>query len=326
MTSDQSASERDQRSPSDPLFDSVLLAVMGDLEQTPPGLAPATYLADGIGARLTVHRTVHPSAGIRMRRVWSRPHNRQAATDHLIADSAERLGRFIGTTEASPSRDVVVAVGRWPESLVAEVHHAGHDLVVVSVEGDRHAVPQIRRLLRVCPCALLVTSGGLETGPVIAAIDPADSETQNRSILRLASKFAEINNDHVHVVHAVGDGAPGSEHEHTVAASIDQPADAADRKRRPTRAVTKLVEDAALTDGSKIHIEFGNPVEVAAQTAAEVGATLVIVGSTGRLGTKQRLTGNTVERLLASRRQSVLVVKPSFDEHRTRGRKMNIQR
>ena len=57
-----------------------------------------------------------------------------------------------------------------------------------------------------------------------------------------------------------------------------------------------------------VHIGEGKPTEVIRQTAKEIEADLILIGTVGRSGIKGTIVGNTSERLLDHTQSDLLVL------------------
>ena len=78
-----------------------------------------------------------------------------------------------------------------------------------------------------------------------------------------------------------------------------------DRNYEPNAA--KIARRCSVSK-EKIHVVHGQTDEVIANTAREIDADLIVIGTVGRTGIKATVVGNTSERLLDHTHCDVLVL------------------
>jgi len=143
-------------------------------------------------------------------------------------------------------------------------------------------------LLRLAPCPVLLVKNRQDWKHrrVLAAVysDAADEAHQklNNQIVSFAQRFSDAYGSEAHIVSAFQD-----------------------RNRIPTPA--QLAATCGVAEDF-VHIGEGKPADVIRDTAEELEADLILIGTVGRSGIKGTIVGNTSERLLDRTRSDVLVL------------------
>ena len=294
----------------------VLVAVKPWQRGLPFESQHGSQLADALGARLTIVSAVFDA------RVASKASRGDAAglaararlleAEHVelekLAQSLRDWGTKVDTRVVwgAPAYQGVLDVAReWrADLLVVGVHERGLRVGTRMTDTDW-------QLMRLAPCPLLLVKDPFFNGyrTVLAAVDPAHPESARSGIegfvLEIASTVAEACESELRVVHALPDPArlPSSPVE--IAPGVYCDADVIEELDR--RAVDDLLalhrvppEQADLCQGS--------PADVIAQTAADRGAELVVLGSLRRSQLAQALLGSTAESVAAAVPCDVLLV------------------
>ena len=181
----------------------------------------------------------------------------------------------------------------WRNQVVVAGHRGGADLIIKH-SVDHTDVDRVKRvtadwtLLRKAKCPVLMIKGHTrwEDRRVLAAIvdspvDPVHKKL-NEEVIGFTNDFAVSYQSDAHFVVAYHD-----------------------RNFEPDPAV---VAERCNADPAKIHVVHGQTDLVIANTAREIDADLIVIGTAGRTGIKATVVGNTSERLLDHTDCDVLVL------------------
>jgi universal stress protein E len=234
----------------------------------------------------------------------------------------EAADNVLGQLVTRANQKGVAAAGKlvsgkgWLE-IIRQVLRDRHDLVVVGTRdltGIRRVLfgNTAMKLLRRCPCPVLVTKHGTNVSPmnVLAA---TDLQPAGEDAMRLAISLAGRLDARLHILHVVdypldriwSTGLAGDrEHEY--------------HKRLRAEAERVLNEQLnrtnfrTLGDRVQVHLADGMGIaDVAIQHFIQVNNIhLLVMGTIGRGGIPGIMIGNTAERLLPEVHCSVLAVKP----------------
>lgn len=229
-----------------------------------------------------------------------------------VLDEVVRHAKSQGVTAGSK-----LVHGKGWQEIIRQVNQEHFDLVVVgtrNLTGIRRMLfgNTAMKLVRRCPCPVLVTKVGTHFAPInmliAASLKPAAEEN-----LRLGIALAHQTNGRVHILHVV-------EHLLDRVCSVGLPDDAQDEYRRKVRADAEgqLYAMLAATDykslGERVEVHLAEGVgtpDVAIQHFIQVNDIhLLVMGTIARTGIPGILIGNTAERLLPEVHCSVLAIKP----------------
>lgn len=309
-------------------FNNILCAVTaGELSR--PTLERAISLAENNQAQLAVVDVMPPvAAGIML------PDGASISADLQAAMTAERLQALQSFIEPYQQRLHIqhkVVVGTGFLEIIRTVLRNGHDLLIKSAENpdflNRLFGSDDMHLLRKCPCPVWLTRPAEKSnyGCILAAIDfdpdrPDTAEGNlNHQILDLSSSLALSDFAALHLIH-VWD-APG---ETTVRSWSNNPDEAGMRyvegeRSRHERGLDRMREqlkghlgmEAYEYLSPQFHLCRGAASTVIPETAKQLQADMVVMGTVARTGIAGLLIGNTAETILEQLRCSVLAVKPS---------------
>tara|TARA_B110000014_G_scaffold263959_1_gene262623 strand:+ start:444 stop:1376 length:933 start_codon:yes stop_codon:yes gene_type:complete len=239
-------------------------------------------------------------------------------TDSVVEHQKQQLASVIRMYK-SPVKIVcdVSWYNRSFEAILDKVNSLKCDIVI----KETHQHPKLKsliftptdwHLLRKCPCPLLLVKDHKwpDKGNVIAAIHTTSGETEhitlNKKITQLAQGFSSLMHGQPHLVNAYP-SAP-------VNLSIEIPEfNFADfnntMKRQHDDAMNKHAQAFAIPK-EYTHVVEGLPEEVIAQTAEELDAELVVMGTIGRTGLSGALIGNTAEHVVDLLQCDILAIKP----------------
>ncbi|HJL19376.1 MAG TPA: universal stress protein [Sandaracinaceae bacterium LLY-WYZ-13_1] len=131
------------------------------------------------------------------------------------------------------------------------------------------------------------------------------TETGGHGLDEAIRYAAALDEDELHVVYALG--VPSGASLDEIDRALDE---AADRLREEVvehceRVGRPWEEDVVF------HVRPGDPVQVIQRVAADVEASLIVVGTHGRRGVSRMLLGSVAERLVRTTRAPVLVGRPN---------------
>ena len=235
-------------------------------------------------------------------------------------------------TQGVEAQSKHVAGTGWLE-IIRQVLHDKHDLVVVGTRDLTNIRRMLfgsttMRLLRRCPCPVLVTKpltfasgvlgANVHRGPDAAAsplniLVATDLKPPSEEVLRLSIALAQQMNAHIHILHVV-------EYKLDEVCNIGLPDAKQEEYRRKVRAQAQEILHAQLekTDyralGGRIEVHLAGDVglpDVAIQHFIQAHHIhLLVMGTIGRGGIRGIMVGNTAERLLPEVHCSILAVKP----------------
>ena len=192
----------------------------------------------------------------------------QAAREMPMADGVNMEIEVVWHEE--PAKAVAQAVSRLKADMVFK-DVDGHKSNLFSKSDDVY-------LLRTCSCPVMLVRANSDWSKrrTVAAInllsEDADHQRLNNNVISLARRFADSHQTEVHFVNAYSD-------------SLHYP----DR--------SELAHQCGVP-GEQIHVKAGHPSEVIVETANELDADLVLIGTVARTGMKGLVLGNTAEKVL----------------------------
>ncbi|HET9032857.1 MAG TPA: universal stress protein [Dokdonella sp.] len=289
----------------------------------------AVSLAENNQADLTVIDVV-PSltAGIGMPSGGPTSRDLQSAT---VDERRKKLEALIEPHAKRLNIQVEVLVGRTFLEVIRFVLRNKHDLLIKPAENpgfiERLFGSDDMQLLRNCPCPVWLARAGEKSKyqNILAAVDfnpdmpDAVEQDLNRQILGLAGSLAFSDFAALHVVHvwdapseamvriwANNPQVASAEYVKGVRSSHES---AYDGLRQ--QLVERVGEDASNYLSPQFHLRRGAAATAIPETARELQADLVVMGTVARTGIAGLLIGNTAEAVLEQLQCSVLAVKPS---------------
>ena len=255
---------------------------------------------------------------------------KSALLERIVDGRRERLAEAVEGVAGGAGARVHVIVGRrYLEAIHAVLEH-GYDLVLKRAEAPtwlhRFFTSDDLHLLRKCPCPVWLLQPGASPAEkrVLAAIDvdpdagsPAD-DPLNRRILRFAAAVAAFEGAEMHVVHAWESPVAGF-----AALWSDVPEDAErhfrDGEYAARRDVMGAIDARLRADLGEATYRFleptwqrlhGRPELRIPEYAAQIRASVVVMGTVARTGIPGLIIGNTAEDILQQLRCGVLAIKP----------------
>jgi nucleotide-binding universal stress UspA family protein len=305
-----------------------ILCVVQPEESGRPTLERAVSLAENNQARLTVVDVIAPTAADPRMFHGGEPladAQRTAASERLQA-----LRSFAGAYEQRVQLECAVLSGSVFLEVIRAVLRGGHDLVLKSAENptfvERLFGSDDMHLLRKCPCPVWLTRADDKSNyaSILAAVDfnpeRADPtvEALNRSIIELACSLAVSDFAQLHLVHVWE--VPGETMIRTwsddAEAAVATYVEAARAKREQgfqrlrEQLSAHLSAEGLRYVAPQFHLCRGRPVTLIPDTARQVQADLVVMGTVARTGIPGLFIGNTAEAILEQLQCSVLAVKP----------------
>jgi nucleotide-binding universal stress UspA family protein len=208
--------------------------------------------------------------------------------------------------------------GRPEEEITWEVIRGDHDLVMLSGRGPRASTafsPLAVRLMRVCPCAVLVVQPDHRPPfrRVLAAVDPDPGDPTKEDLARRtigsALELAHDEDAECFVLHAWAPHDEEAIRKHLDCESFR------DYRRRLREAANDALQGSLesfrrdLGEDSCILCP-GDPRDVIPRLVREREIDLVVMGTVARQGLHGLLIGNTAEAVLRKSHCSVLSLKP----------------
>jgi universal stress protein E len=237
----------------------------------------------------------------------------------LVAPYKHRIPIQIGVLVGTAFLEIIRAVLRENFDLIIKAAEKPNFLNQLFGSKDMH-------LLRKCPCPLWLTRPDEETkySSIMAAVDfnidapDMPDQNPNQTILEIASALAVSELSELHFIHAWD--APG---EMTVRTWSDNP-DSDSRtyiegeRSRHEIALNRFRDQLRNHLGAEaydylspqFHLKRGAPSNVIPETAKQLQADLVVMGTVSRTGISGFIIGNTAESILEKLQCSVLAVKP----------------
>lgn len=233
----------------------------------------------------------------------------ERAMDAVGSRVAELTGRTGGNVEIRILNGTV-------EDAVAELAEITKARLVILGSGTPHGLVErmlgdtTAKVLRVCPCPVLVARPHELTGETLGATDFSDPVLP---VVLAASEDAHARGAHITLLHsvditpAIQGGDMGIAPTAVVAPETIQDLQTEAHERLEETSIAYGVDADCLTPAG--------PAAGAILDAAEsINADLIIVGTAGRTGLKRMFLGNVAEDIVKSAPCSVLVVRLHRDE------------
>jgi universal stress protein E len=208
------------------------------------------------------------------------------------------------------------------EAVVRRAIHIKADLIVAERHATKHVAPWLLRysdweLLRQSPVPVLVvkTAKLYESPRILAAIDPAHAFAKtaqlDEAILGLGAELAAATRGRLHVMHTYVPTLMGlTPAELSVPDATAQiiALSAQDARKRFDQAL-RAARLGSLPP-SRRHVIAQHAIDAIPRLAAELDASVVVMGAISRSGLKRMAFGNTAERVLDDLPCDLLIVKP----------------
>lgn len=239
-----------------------------------------------------------------------------AIIDEEIGDRRKRLHDYAARAqESGVTVDVDVFHGKPFVQIIREVLDHDQGLVVKTMMpregGPLHFGHTGRRLLRKCPCPVLLTKPDLATvNRICAAIGPPREHSDvSERILRLAQSVSAVFESELKVLHVwdiYGEGYLAKRRGlEELEAAFKQ------EEERTTATLHEFLDAIPSVGADKLELIKGVPQEVIPAYVKKFGVDLLVLGTVARTGLSGLLIGNTAEEILEAAPCSLLAVKPS---------------
>jgi len=244
----------------------------------------------------------------------------RSLADQVADDARKKLAAF--ERQADKKGLAVTAELLWGPPFVEVIRQVlkhGHDVVIKTMRGPAHGAttaygPTARRLLRKCPCGVLLVHPGLERiDRVVAALgaepEAAESDPIDARILRTAAAWAGYSQARLEVLHA---WEAYGESMLSQRIPVDELLAYVEQEKAAAQARVQTLVDtlAADTGEAHLHLAEGPPRSVIPVVCSNTAHDLLVMGSVARSGIPGLLLGNTAEAILERLQCSCLVVKP----------------
>lgn len=283
-----------------------------------PALQRAVALARSNEARLTLMDVIEPvptPAEVTARF--------EVELDDLLKQRRrEQLEAIVADIDGGankPEARVLAGVGFI--EVIRAVQSDGYDLVIKVAQAPRDFTDRLfgstdMHLLRKCPCPVWIDRpvDKPHYDAILAAIDPMRGDDPvSRLVMDLATSMAQRETARTTVVHAwymegesiLRDGRFRLPEQELI--SLQQTTEARHRD-----ALAKLLAHYQIpVDDPSVHLVKGRAAPVIRDTAGQLGADLIVMGTVGRTGIPGFFIGNTAEEVLQTTSASVLAVKPT---------------
>ncbi|MEP5763256.1 MAG: universal stress protein [Halieaceae bacterium] len=204
----------------------------------------------------------------------------EQSIDHANSQGVETTGELEWADDWR--RQAVSAAARCSASMIFKTY-VPHDEVQRQIRTTYDWT-----LLRLAPCPVLLVKNNRDWKHrrVLAAVysDAVDEAHQklNNQIVSFAQRFSDAYGSEAHIVSAYQD-------------------------RNQIPAASDLAATCGVAEAF-VHVGEGKPADVIRDTADQLDADLILIGTVGRSGIKGTVVGNTSERLLDRTRSDVLVL------------------
>ncbi|MFM2481179.1 universal stress protein UspE [Celerinatantimonas sp. YJH-8] len=248
---------------------------------------------------------------------------REAMRAAVIADRIEWLKRLVSQYQADgvEIETKVLWNNRLYEAIINEAVEFGHDLIVKST----HSHPKLQsviftptdwHLIRKSPIPLLLVKNRQwpDHGRVLAAVHlGAEDELHlklNDDITCYSKDLANLINGELHVVNAY---PPAPANIAIELPDFDPELYNQSVKEQHETLVKEYIDKYGLED-ARVHLEEGLPDDAIIDTAFNLDAAVVVLGTCGRSGLSGALIGNTAEHVIDQLDCDLLALRPAAIE------------
>ncbi len=279
-------------------------------------LERAVSLASRNGARLKLVEVIEPPSGAN--RLVKTSAGEVDLVEVITRDRSAALERRAAALDVGDAQlSTRILFGTPFVAITREVVQSGHDLVMVTAEGQGGMREHLfgstsRHLLRKSPCPVWVVrpTGRRKGIRVLAAVNPGEEHPSgqelDRRILTLASSLAAMHDGQLDIVHA-WNAVPRSTRvtSRSLAQWNAEIMNAADARLRGLLDSVDLPGPAP-----RLHLPGGPAGLKIAEVARARRSDVVVMGTLSRSGLTGLFIGNTSETVLQHLDASVLAVKP----------------
>lgn len=244
---------------------------------------------------------------------------RQAMQSEVIRQRQEWLSALVERLNVTDLQIGLHVIwhNRPYESMVEQIYEGHHDLLIKATHphaklGSVIFTPTDWHLLRKCPVPVLLVKeqGWPENGKILTAVNlSSDNETHealNDKLIDEAKKMSKFLNAEVNLVNAY----PATPVNVTIELPEFDPSTYTDAVRGHHLLAMKALRQKHGINEENTFCEEGIPENIIPKVANELGAGLVILGTTGRIGLSAIFIGNTAEHTIDQLDCDVLAIKP----------------
>lgn len=246
---------------------------------------------------LDIHPKVHLFIGVDLTTTDSSADNPQLykSTDELTALLQPLEEKRIAYTAE------VCWSSQWQEAILTSAERCKADMIIVSDYSREKSAQSDHRISRrprlsdakwallrnaSCPVYIVRPNPNRKRKTILAAVKTqtvnARYEAVNKKIIARGKWLAALYGADFHVVNAYPD-------------SLNYP------DRGQLRRIAEM-------DSSKVHVKQGSPEDVIVETALQIDADIVVIGTLARKGMVAAMRGNTSEKLLEKLAQDILTI------------------
>jgi universal stress protein E len=260
----------------------IMIIVDPTLEGDQPAFTRALDSALMTGARLHLYACLAPAAETSAT---------QAATRHM-QDQLETMVQRAARDGVDVSTELEINAD-WRKQAVAAAARCSASMIFKTYIPHTDVQREIRTthdwtLLRLAPCPVLLVKNirDWKHRRVLAAVNSQATDEAhiklNHQIISFTQQFTDAYGSDAHVVTAYQD-------------------------RNKVPATASLADEFGIS-AQYVHVGEGKAADVIRQTADEIEADLILIGTVGRSGIKGTIVGNTSERLLDHTQSDLLVL------------------
>ena len=287
-----------------------LLIVMDPTHKHQKALARGIELARAIGAHLEIVAFTHEHLGA----LPSDPVVQQRARNALIELRQRWLDQMLTLSDCSDLHVNTHTV--WEKNIhqwIIEHCHPNRFTAVIKTGSRSETLlytPTDWHLIRECPAPIMLVAEQKwnHAHPILAAVDLSSTKpvkkALNAKIIEQASILAKALGTDVHLVHALHISEVLADLEIINVAEHEQK-----RREALEPAITHLCNTWRLIR-DQVHISTGPAHKVIPCVASKLNADMVVIGTSGKIGLKARVIGNTAERVLTHLKTDLFAIKP----------------
>ena len=301
----------------------ILVALADPSAKTSSAVARAQEIAAKTGAEVTLFHSLY-SPYVAGEQFYS-PTDLQRDIEAAVTARKLELERLAKPLLAAGVTTRVRVRWDYPihESIVREVMREKIDLVVI--ESHRHGAAARLvlsntdwQLIRLCPCPVLMvkTSRRYERPRVLVSIDPLHAHAKPAALddrlLRTGAALAETFGGKLHAAHFYLLASPFATG--FMIEPMPLPAGVAEQHAREVRQAFEALVAPHELGARRAHLRSGLPVDELPALAAELEASVVVMGAVSRSGLKRLFIGSVAEDVIRKCGIPVLVVHTQDDE------------
>lgn len=235
--------------------------------------------------------------------------SRKDAKHQTLIEAKERLYKLTDPLKAENINVSIEAYWNedWQESVIHACGRSGASMVIKTASPHSNIARQLTKtsdysLLRNASCPVLLTRNGSpwQNRRILAAVDidsnNAEHDLLNNAVVTEAQKLAKATGFDLFLVTAM----EGKTDFSTIFNLLEDEQD--------DESEAELVAQRFGVNPDRVIIENGSARKVIANTAAEINADVLVIGTVARKGLSAAIVGNTAEKLLDELAIDILAV------------------